>query len=140
MVPNTITFSNPPIRVVYAVEEPIHVQEWTESNVELLIRSKAKEYGVDELELLSTVKCENPPLDPLLQSYVPSKNGPNGREDSWGLGQWHMPSKNTDKEGNIITKEMAQDPIISMDLMAWYFSKGEDYKKKWTCWRNLYGR
>lgn len=147
LLSTTWYFTNPPEPIAEKRVIPIaeawdipHEQEWTPENVELLIRDKAEQYGVDAEELLGTAKCENPELDPLLQSYVENPLGPHGREDSWGVCQFHLPSGNKTKDGVTITKDMAQDPRICVDTMAWYFSLGEKYKRKWTCWRIYYGK
>jgi len=58
------------------------------------------------------------------------------REDSWGLSQFFLPAGNKTKNGEVMTKEMAQDPHIALDTMAWYFSEG--FATKWSCYRKLY--
>lgn len=75
-------------------------------------------------EFLATLKCEGDFHNG--QSYVKSATGPNGREDSWGVVQIHLPSHPE------ITKEQALNPFWSLNWMADQWLKGN--KWKWSCW------
>lgn len=66
-----------------------------------------------------------------IQSKFPSATGPNGREDSWGVCQIHLPSHPT------VSREMALDPAFCVPWMAEKFAKGE--QSLWTAWRDLFG-
>lgn len=128
--------------ILYSVEaheeEPEEIlievrYNWTKDRIKKEVDYVASKYGVSVDKLWNTVLCENPQLDPSLQSLI-VKDGI--REDSWGLAQFHLPSKNRTPEGVVITKEMAQNPKIALDAMAWHFSIGN--ARLWTCYRNLY--
>lgn len=109
------------------------VVEWTKERIKQEVETKAKEYGVSFEELWSTIKCENPSLDPSLQSQI-VKHGV--REDSWGLAQFWLPAKNKTRDGRVITKEIATNPEEAIDAMAWHFSQGSE--SLWSCYRQLY--
>lgn len=106
----------------------IEVPEIVVVDIDQLITSKAKEYGVSRSVMYNTMKCENRDFDTMLQSYV-VKDGV--REDSWGLAQIHLPSHPN------ITKAQAQDPEFSINFIAKEMSEGRAWK--WSCWRKLYG-
>lgn len=106
--------------------------DWTrEGRIEEEYKRAAEKYGVSFEQMWRTVsECENITLDPTLQSWHPDPTGPNGREDSWGLSQIHLPSNPE------VTREQAQDPAFSAEFMAKKFSEGLAHR--WTCWRMLY--
>lgn len=121
--------------IVYA-QEPKVVQieivyNWNEERINEEIETKAKEYNVNADTLKSVINCESQGST-TIQSYH-YRNGV--REESYGLAQWNIPSGNKTKNGIVITKEMAINPEIAIDTMAYYFSKG--LQNKWTCWRNM---
>lgn len=62
------------------------------------------------------------------QSNVVNLKGPNGREDSWGIAQIHLPAHPE------ISKEQALDPKWSIDWAAFQFSEG--HQDMWTYWNN----
>ena len=133
-----------PAQIVYAAEEEppreikIEVRiNWTEERIEQLIEEKATEYGVSALALKRVIACESNGSTTIQSNhrYTPH-NAPQGyqagdREESYGLAQFHIPAGNKTKDGKVITKEMAQNPEVAVDTMAFYFSKG--LQKKWTC-------
>lgn len=106
-----------------------------------MVYSSADKFQVSRNEMLGTVRCEAKThliegvimYDAVAQSEHYYKGV---REDSWGLGQWHLPSGNSNLEGVPITKEQATNPEYALDLMAFYFSQNK--QSKWTCYRNLY--
>lgn len=117
--------------------EPILIEveiEWTQERIIELVYEKAEKYNTFPEKMWGTIKCENPELDPELQSYV-VKNGI--REDSWGLAQFYLPAKNKTASGEVITKDMAQDPEIALDAMAYHFSIGNAHL--WSCYKIVYG-
>lgn len=63
------------------------------------------------------------------QSHVPSLTGPNGREDSWGDCQIHLPAHPT------ITKEQALDPAWCFEWSARQWALGNAWM--WTEWQKL---
>ena len=88
----------------------------------------ASHYGINEDFMRKIVVCENRDYDPLLQSYHKDPTGPNGRENSWGLVQIHLPSWKD------ITKEQATDVEFSLDFLAKKMSEG--HSRLWTCARS----
>ena len=107
-----------------------------------IVRSKidevAREYGVSADRMYSTMaECENPELDPNLQSRVRYSYSvkewgvdKGDREESYGLSMIHLPSHPD------ITVEQATDPEFAIDFMAKEFAAGR--ASKWTCYRLLY--
>lgn len=93
------------------------------------IRYYADLYKVDPLSMERTIKCESN-ASTTRQSEHLDPTGPNGREDSWGLVQIHLPSHPT------ITREQAIDPDFAIDFMAKHFAKGEAVRDQmWTCYK-----
>ena len=78
--------------------------------------------------IIATIECESGFQN--IQSRVPSKGGPNGREDSWGIVQIHLPSWR-----GIVTKQQALDQEFAIDFITKHFALG--HQRYWTCWRNL---
>ena len=96
-------------------------------NISLYVYTK---YGKDIKadRLLATIMCESGFKS--IQSKVPSKTGPNGREDSWGIAQIHLPSHPT------ISRQQALDPAFSIRWMIEQWVQGN--QEHWTCYRDLY--
>lgn len=116
--------------------EPVmEVQNKDYTKAELLekVYYYSEKYSVSANTMIEIINCENRDWDTNLQSRIINSKGE--REDSWGLAQWHLPSKNKTKDGRIITKEIATNPNESLENMAWYLSEG--HAKKWTCARKL---
>lgn len=65
------------------------------------------------------------------QSQVPHAGGPNGREDSWGICQIHLPAHKA------ITREQALDWRWCIGWTAEQFKAGG--ARQWTEYRLLYG-
>jgi len=82
---------------------------------------------VNGTEMFRTVLCESS-ASSTIQSRHLDPTGPNGREDSWGLAQIHLPSHPS------VSREMAQDPDFALEFMAMKFAKGK--QKLWTCYKN----
>jgi hypothetical protein len=93
-----------------------------------LARSVAAHHGLNEERFLGVIKCESR-WDPDTQSEIPAK-GPNGREDSWGLAQIHLPSHPS------VSREQAQDPVFALNWMADKWSEGKH--RLWSCHKKLY--
>jgi hypothetical protein len=96
----------------------------------MIAKSASVRYGADFPRLWATVNCEDPGLDPNQQSNVPDKKGPGGRENSWGLTQIDL-DYNPD-----ISKQDAEDPSWSLDLMARNFAQGRE--SLYHCYKFLY--
>ena len=96
------------------------------------IQKASKKYGVSYEKMYNTVKCESDFNYKIQSQHILSY----GQEQSWGVAQWHLPAKNRNADGVVITKEMALDPAQALDAMAYHFSIGN--AKAWTCFRKLY--
>ncbi len=119
------------------VEEPQEVQievaiNWKQERIEQEIRAVADKYGVSYEKLWHTVKCESGFVIDVQSHHVLGY----GREQSYGLAQFHIPSRNRTADGTVITKELALNPAVALDAMAYHFSKGN--AKAWSCYRQLY--
>lgn len=92
-------------------------------------------------QMLTTIRCEAPKWKEegelryfyKGQSFIKT---PKGREESYGLAQWHIPSGNLKENGEPFTIQDAQDPDTALYEMGRYFEMNLQYK--WTCWRNAY--
>jgi hypothetical protein len=136
---SVLTYSKPILiqQAIASEEVPMEVlieikYDWTEERVKQEIKTAADKYGVSYEKMNAVVKCESG-YDIDIQSHHILNYG---RELSFGLAQWHIPAGNRTAEGKVITKEMALNPIIALDAMAYYFSIGN--AKAWTCYRDLY--
>lgn len=105
---------------------------WSKARIEEEIRKVSDKYGVSYTQMYNTIKCESGFDIDIRSQHILSY----GQENSWGLAQFHLPSRNRTADGTVITKEMAIDPVIALDAMAYHFSIGN--AKAWTCWRKLY--
>lgn len=90
----------------------------------------AIKYKISRRELYNTLDCESQHfIDVTIQSKWPDKTGPNGKEDSWGVSQIHLPDHPE------VTREMAQDPVFAIDYAAQMFAEGR--ANQFTCYRLL---
>lgn len=94
-------------------------------DVDALVTKYADKYGVSATDMIKVIKCES--------SFNSEAVGDHGL--SFGLAQFYMPAKNRTPEGLIITKEMALDPDIALNSMAWYFSNSR--QNMWSCWHMI---
>jgi hypothetical protein len=101
-------------------------------DLDTLIRSEAKKHHIDYATFWATLDCESLHFrDVKMQSTVPSKTGPNGHENSWGIAQiWLDPRGHPE-----VTRAEAQDPQFAVEWAATRFEQG--YAREWTCYRNL---
>lgn len=100
----------------------------------------AQKYQVSADTMMKIINCENKSYDPKLQSFHRYTEGQisrnpgwgeiGDREKSYGLVQIHIPAGHT-WNGDRITKEMAQDPYLSIEFLAYHISKGNI--SWWTC-------
>lgn len=104
-------------------------KEWGEAEIKTEYKKQAEKYGVSFTKMWATVLCENPELDPNLQSHAYIHGV---QEKSFGTSQIHLPDHPE------ITKEQATDVEFSAEFMAKMFSKG--HADRWTCYRKLYGK
>lgn len=96
--------------------------------LEAKMRAYATKYGVPYEDVHGIVACETGnTFDPGIQSFVAVPAGPNGREDSWGLAQIHLPSHPN------ITRAQATDPDFALDFLASHLAKGNHWM--WACWK-----
>lgn len=111
---------------------------WTKENVIEFARKVAKEYDIDPDFFVKVMACEvlkykdeNGEIQWDVKGQ--SQHFRNGKqEESYGVFQFNLPSKNKTETGEIITKEMAQNPAIAVPAAAWHFSEGRAYSM-WTC-------
>lgn len=115
-----------------AAEPPVQVV-----SIDALITESAVRYHVNREHLYKTLECESADFTVIKgQSLVKDENGPNGRENSWGMAQFHLPSSLTTANGKPVDMEVALDPEQAIDATAYNFSIGN--AKKWSCYRLLY--
>ena len=88
--------------------------------------AKANEYKINSKLFIATLKCESNFYS--IQSRIPKKGAPNGREDSWGVAQIHLPAHPS------VTREQALDPYFAINWAAEKFKKNP---RIWTCFRGL---
>lgn len=108
------------------------VIDWNRERVIEEVKRASEKYGVSYDKMYHTVACESG-FDKDIQSHHTLSYG---REESYGVAQFHIPSRNRNAEGEVITKEMALDPAQALDAMAYHFSQGN--AKAWTCYRHIY--
>jgi len=101
----------------------------------------SKKYNVSQETIERIMICENVNFEPEKQSLHKYNQGQISRNPSWGkvgdreksfgLVQIHLPAGHKWK-GQTITKEMAQDPFLSIEFLAYHLSKGEG--RWWSCY------
>lgn len=100
-------------------------------DLDTLIRNEARAKGIDYDRFYGTLACESEHFrDVRMQSEYKNPHGPNGREDSWGIAQIHLPDHPD------VTREQAQDPSFAVPWAAEEFKEGR--ATRWTCYRLLY--
>lgn len=115
------------IEQLYVVQPKMTVKE--------LIKVKGAEYGVSTRLMEEIINCESNGSTTIQSRHIYSSNkyGPTGsREQSFGVSQFHVPAGNKKKDGTVITKEDALNPVIAIDTMAWYLSQGKG--RIWSCY------
>ena len=83
-----------------------------------LVTYFAKQYQVNERQMLVTMACES--------SFNSNAVGDGGK--SFGLSQIYLPAN------PLVTQEQALDKVYAVEFMAREFKQGN--QRKWTCWRN----
>jgi len=89
-------------------EEVITDEDILEARIARLVNiiyQKAKIYGVSGYQMERTVECESRFNN--VQSSAKDPSGPNGREDSWGIAQIHLPSHPYIGREDAMTEEFA---------------------------------
>lgn len=104
------------------------VYQYTPEGIEDIARSMAQKHGIDEDIFVATMSGESMQFKWNKQSLIKA-NGPNGREDSWGVCQIHAPSHPT------IEREWMLTPEWCLEWSAIQFKKGR--ANMWTVYRNL---
>ena len=97
------------------------------TTIEAHVREVQDEYGLGR-DFYDTLKCESMGWRNV-QSHHPSARGPNGRENSWGVAQIHLPSHPE------VTQEQALDVRFAVEWTAKAFVAGD--KAMWTCWHGV---
>ncbi len=87
------------------------------------VRFYADLHKADADQIERVIMCESQGR-PEVQSGHPDPTGPNGREDSWGLSQIHLPSHPE------ITREQATDPDFALEFISKEFAAGRSWKWK----------
>lgn len=122
---STITYTAPiPAPIVQTLDQ---TTDMSTSTVRALIEASAAKYGVNAVQLRNTLWCES--QYKIGQSEYPDASGPNGREDSWGVAQIHLPDHPD------VSREQAQDITFAVDWAAKEFAAGR--ATQWTCYRLL---
>lgn len=95
----------------------------TPAAVELYIRRQFELHDLSPELGVKLANCESQ-FRPR-QSEHPNPSGPNGREDSWGAWQIHLPSH----------KDVTRDQAMSVTWStSWTIQKIKSGFKNWTCW------
>lgn len=99
----------------------------TQADISAYIQQEASDYGVDPNMALKVANAESG-LQPDIQSQYKDPTGPNGREDSWGIFQIHLPAH---KE---VTHAEAIDPAFNIEWSMKEMSKDGSCKIWTTCY------
>lgn len=97
---------------------------------EALARAIATEVGITAWSFVETIRGESLNFSHNGQSLIPRADGPNGREDSWGICQIHLPDHPE------VTREQALNPEWCLRWSAKEFKEGR--ARQWTEYRKLY--
>lgn len=113
--------------IALASSTPQIIAPDSSSTIEALVRTTKATYGLTD-DFYNTLKCESDGWQNV-QSYIPHAAGPNGREDSWGVVQIHLPDHPE------VTKEEALDPKWAVEWAAKQFAAGD--AKIFSCYTLL---
>lgn len=106
-------------------------QTWEEKFSQFTPQQKAqyfaKQYGANYEEMNRVIICES--------GWRPKVYGDGTK--AYSYAQFHRPT--FDMWAKELGKELDyQNPDDHLELMAYAFSKGEKYKKHWTCFSKIY--
>lgn len=103
----------------------------TPQDIEEYAREEAKREGISAYLFVETLRIESMNFTWNDQSLIPA-HGPNGREDSWGICQIHLPDHPE------ITKAQALDPRWCIQWTAQQFKN--HHASMWTGYRIVTSR
>ena len=102
----------PPVQIIQiAHAEEIPISATSSMSIPEKIRYYAELYDVSATSMQRTITCESN-ASSTRQSEHLDPTGPNGREDSWGLVQLHLPSHRN------VSRAEALDPDFALNFMA----------------------
>ncbi len=113
-------------------EAELNIRQFSPEELEFIAREQARIYQINEEAFVATLSCESMGFTWNDQSLVEDPNGPNGREPSYGIAQFYMPSVLEKPNGEVITKEEALTPYIAIETAAYNFAEGN--AGQWTCY------
>jgi len=132
-IPNTTHYSQAEILV--QEELPIGKEHYIP-----MMEKYAQKYQIKTIQISRIIDCENGNYDPTKQSLHRYSTGQidrhpewgevGEREKSFGLVQIHLPAGHT-WQGEKVTEEMAKDPELSIEFLAYHISKG--HQSWWSC-------
>ncbi len=107
-------------------------QTWEEKFSQYTPQQKAQyfanEYSTNYNEMAKVIVCES--------NWRPTVYGDGGK--AYSYAQFHKPT--FDRWAKELNKDLSYtNPDDHLELMAYAFSKGTSYKKRWTCWTKIYG-
>lgn len=111
---NTIWGLAKSLEKVFVVENSQAVEELT---LEDKIYKVAKRFGISGYQMWRTIECETNVRN--IQSEIRDPTGPNGREDSWGYPQIHLPSWPD------VSREEALNEDFAIKWMAEHWNKAK---------------
>lgn len=111
--------------VAEAAELPVQVV-----SIDALIHDPAQKYGLNENHLYATLSRESAGFkDVDIQSQYPKSDGPNGKENSWGVCQINLDAFPD------ITRAEAQDPTFCIPWTAKQWVDGNAHL--WSAYNQL---
>lgn len=103
---------------------------WTPTELQALASSTAIANGLNVKHFVLTFQKESGGfLDPTIQSQYPNPNGPNEKENSWGICQIDL-----DYHPDI-SREQATDPVWCLTWAAQQWANG--HASLWSAWKQF---
>lgn len=115
--------------IPFVSDETLLLSPLSPSTVAILVRGAQEKYHLGN-DFYETIKEESAGFQNI-QSEIPNKHGPNGRENSWGIAQINLDSHPE------ITRFDALNVRFAVDWAARQFVNGN--QREWTVWRRIYG-
>src|SRR3990167_6702889 len=137
---SSVILDTPPPLEIRVFQEllPVETKSATTSmSIQGKISYYAEKYEVSSTTMNRVIQCESQASTTIQSKNFYTRDHPEWgvkkgeRELSFGIAQFHLPAGNKTEWGEIITKEMALDPDISLSTMAYLFSQGK--QAKWSC-------